>query len=451
MKRWFSILAALVMLFALSTTSLAAPAPKTQVKRVPDSAPVSSLTATNKAADLMAGQNMDAGDLYIDSMGGNVYLVTYQLTAANCYFGEIHFEAINDGNPGYTDDSSIIYSKGGIVPGRLTVNTSFAMPVVDELSGVVTGGTRQYSFLYSSGAPVDSFAAHSVVCLATTETYDETVTGTKTETGFIASGAIDGQVVETREPFGYPDPAIEYTSVWDTAFKASSVDQTWTNKLIASGAQFVWNYELSSGPMGSNGIPTQTSNTSNDLTVNGDVCRIDVDIAVPDDATGISATLYIVADNGYIAKIGDSVINSAGFNAEAYAALSDCDADDLLDGDALLLEIFPHLTAFDSKQLFVQDVVATNAWKSMIAVGSNIPLTAGSNTVNIAAVNEQMNDGNDYTNPAGVIYFIEYSWAVPTLTTVTHYSLTTDCETAWGAGSAADGSNWSQIITNIPA
>lgn len=441
-KRWLSVSMVFALIVALSTTAFAAPAPKPIINRVPDLYEATELTAINKVADLMAGQNTDVGDLYINSLGGNVYLVTYQLTAENYFLGEIHFEAISDGESGFTSDSDIIYSKGGIIPGKLTVNLAFDMPDVNEVSGTISGGTRQYSFIYTSGAPVDSFAAHSVVCLATAEAYEDIIVGSKDETGYIASAAIEDQVVEVREPYGYPDPAVDYTSVWDTAFSASP---DWASKLIDSGAQFVWNSELSSGLTGTP-IPT-----SNDLTVRGDVCRIDLDVDVPSDATGISATLYIVADNGYIAKIGDSIINSAGFNAEAYAALSDSTTDDLLDGDALLLDIFPNLTAFDTKQLFVESVVSSSAWQSMIAVGSNVPLVAGvKNTINIAAMNEQMDGGTDYNNPAGVIYFIEYKWTVPTYTTVTRYRLATDCETAWGMGQDADGSNWSQIITNVP-
>ncbi len=438
-RRLFSFVMALVLTFALSTVAMAAP--KVKLPRVVDSYEVeTNMEATYNAATLFAGQNIEVGKLCIECWDENEYLVTYMLTEDDYYFGEIHFEAISDGVAGFADDTSLIYSGGGIVPGKLTVNKSFPAPTIDEFTGEITG-TREFTFLYKSGAPVDSFAAHSVVCKATVAAEDrEEITGSETETGYFESKGIEGQVVEVREPFGYPDPTDEYTSVWDTAFAASPV---WNSKLIASGAQFVWNYELSSGETGA---PTSFSN---DLTTRGDVCSIDFDVEVPLDATDIDATLYIVADNGYIAKIGDTIINSAGFNAEAYAALSDDAADDLLDGNALLLHIFPDLTAFDTKQLFVESVVPSNAWNSMIAVGSDVPLLAGDNTVNIKAVNEQMDGGNDYNNPAGVIFFIEYSWSVPTYTTVTHYSLVpAGSETAWGFGEDADGNNWSQIIEN---
>lgn len=411
-------------------------APK-RINRVPDSYEPSGLTATAIVSDLIAGKNTDVGDLFINALGDNEYLVTYKLAADNYYFGEIHFEAINDENKGFTDDSAIIYSKGGIIPGKLTVNESFDMPEVDPITGDISGGTQTYSFIYTSGAPVDSFAAHSVVCLATAESYDDTIVGSRTDTGYIASGAIEDQVVEVREPFGYPDPTNDYTSEWDIAFSASPL---WASKLIASGAQFVWNYELSSGLTGTP-VPT-----SNDLTVYGDVCNIDVDVTVPEDATDISATLYIVADNGYIAKINDTIINHAGFNVAAYAALTP-ETEVATETNALLLEVFPTLRANAGTQsFFPESVVPTNAWNSMIAVGSNVPLVAGNNTINIAAMNEQMDGGNDYSNPAGVIYFIEYSWKVPTYTTVTRYRLATDCETAWGAGDDVAGGNWSMII-----
>lgn len=413
----------------MTVTALAAPK-KSITPRVVDSYTPSADVAISPVAILKAGQNTDVGTLFVDPMDGGKYLVTYKLTVDGYYFSQIHFEAINNGDEAY------IYSNGGIVPGKLTVNQSFTAPSVDAGTGVISG-TREYSFLYMSGAEVTDFAAHSVVCKV--ETNRGTIqNGTKTETGYFASGAGDGAVL-VREPFVYADPTTDPFSVWDKAFSTSP---DWASKLIASGARFIWNTELSSGL---SGYPGPTSNPS---TVNGDVFYTDVPISVPTDATGIEAMLYIVADNGYIAKIDDQIINSAGFNAGAYAALSDDLIDDSLNGNALLNYVFTSLTPYDTKPLFVESVVLTNAWQSMIAVGSAVPLIAGqTNTINIVAINEQMNGGNDYTNPAGVIFFIEYSWVVPNM--VDDWTITlASCETAWGAGTGANGSNWSQVIIN---
>jgi len=433
-RRLFSFVMALVLMLSMSMVAMAAK--KVTLPRVVDLYEETEMRATENAATLYAGQHIKVGKLFIEHGNGDEYLVTYKLTEEGYYFREIHFEAINAG------DDAFIYSGGGIIPGKLTVNECFDAPTINEFSGVITG-TDEYSFIYTSGAEVDSFAAHSVVCKVTVASEDrDEITGSKTEEGYFASGAVPEQnIVEVREPFGYGDPSVDQPSVWDTAFAASPV---WNSKLIASGARFVWNYELSSGL---SGMPVPTSN---DLTTRGDVCSIDFDVEVPSDATGIDATLYIVADNGYIAKIGDTLINSAGINPFAYADLTDDELDNAFtDPDLLLLYIFDDLTSYDSKPLFVESVVPSSAWKSMIAVGSDVPLEPGDNTVEIKAVNEQMDGGNDYNNPAGVIFFIEYSWTVPTYTTVTHYSLIpAGCETAWGFGEDADGNNWSQIIEN---
>jgi hypothetical protein len=438
-RRLFSFVMALVLMLSMSMVAMAAK--KVTLPRVVDLYEETDMEATEFAATLYAGQNIEVGKLYIECLDEDEYLITYKLKTEGYYFKEVHFEAISDGAAGFAEDSSLIYSGGGIIPGKLTVNECFDAPTIDEFTGAISG-TDEYSFIYTAGAEVDSFAAHSVVCKVTVDTYDEIIPGTKSEDGFFASEAIPDQgIVEVREPFGYDDPAVDQPSVWDDAFAASPV---WNSKLIDSGARFVWNYELSSGLTGTP-VPT-----SNDLTTQGAVCAIDFDVEVPDDATDIDATLYIVADNGYIAKIGDTLISSAGINPFAYADLTDDELDNAFtDPDLLLLYIFDDLTPYDTKPLFVESVVPSNAWNSMIAVGSDVPLVPGDNTVEIKAVNEQMDGGNDSNNPAGVIFFIEYSWTVPTTTMVTHYSLVpAGCETAWGFGEDADGNNWSQIIEN---
>lgn len=428
-------------LLAMPVYAKKAPAPD---PRVLDSVEVSVTPATNFVTDLIACQDLDVGDLFINaSIEENSYEVRYLITEPGWYLKEIHFEAINEGDENY------IYSSGGLIPGKFTEKVYFDLPTIDEMTGVVIGGIREYSFLYNSGAEVTDFAAHAVVCEANiTEEVINEMTGTTLIEGYIASGESTPGATLVREPFGYPNEPDDpnYTSVWETEFNKSP---DFAAKVLASGADFIWSHEYSTRTDGA--VPSPTSNY---WTVYGDVFKVDVPVAVPDDADNINASLYIVADNGYIAKTGDDIISYAGFNPTAYAALTP-ETEVATEPEALLLEVYATLRPSDTitgAAFFVDSVVPSSAWKSMIAVENPFTLTNGLNTVNIATVNEQMNGGTYSNNPAGVIFFIEYSWEVPLWEDVTHYYINFDnCETVWGEGTPVNDGNqgdWSMTIPN---
>lgn len=123
-----------------------------------DSWEPSTSNAMIKATDLYAGQSNDIGDVLIDTLGKEQYLVTYVITEPSWYISEIHFEGISG-----ADELSLITNKGGIIPGKLSMSQTFAIPIVNETTGVISGGTQRYSFLYTASKPIDSFAAHAVV------------------------------------------------------------------------------------------------------------------------------------------------------------------------------------------------------------------------------------------------------------------------------------------------
>jgi len=144
-KRWFSILVVVAMVLAMSTTAFAAPKAS---NKIPDTCIPWGTEATNFAADLVAGQNITVGAVYIDATTtANTFIVTYKVNDPHWFLTEIHFEAISAGDEAY------IQGPGGLIPGSFACKKSW--DISEELTS--------YTFLYTAGATVTGFAAHAVV------------------------------------------------------------------------------------------------------------------------------------------------------------------------------------------------------------------------------------------------------------------------------------------------
>lgn len=145
MKKLFALLLTILMMVSMSVAVLAGPPVST---RTMDTFEISDDEAEFKIADLMAGQDHDVGDLFIDPLAeDDTYLVTYKITEPDWFLSEVHFEAISAG------DDVFIYSNGGLIPGKFTVKKSWDL--ADEV--------LVFSFVYKAGDTVTDFSAHAVV------------------------------------------------------------------------------------------------------------------------------------------------------------------------------------------------------------------------------------------------------------------------------------------------
>lgn len=132
--------------------------------------------ATNRVAYLYSGRNnaVQVGRLYIDSLGGNRFHVTYEIYD-EWNLAQVHFEAIDD------DDLTFISKKNGnLIPGKFTVNEEFDPYDDDGL----------FSFIYEADSEVVNFAAHAVV-----EKYDECTCTSYSQTAW---GIICGEQWKTK-------------------------------------------------------------------------------------------------------------------------------------------------------------------------------------------------------------------------------------------------------------
>ncbi len=241
MKKLFALLLTIIMMVSMSITVLAGPPVST---RTIDTFEISSEEAEFKIADLMAGQDHDVGDLFIDPLAEeDTYLVTYKITEPDWFLSEVHFEAISEG------DDAFIYSKGGLIPGKFTVKRSWDL--ADEV--VV------FSFIYRAGDSVTDFSAHAVV----------------------------GQhAIYVEEPH-----VLEVVSDTNTLFSTNGVDN-WHPSVIAwdhgswpqiADAEWIWeSYQVDAPRVG------DTVYFKRDFTI----------VGVP-----TSATLKITADNEFYATI----------------------------------------------------------------------------------------------------------------------------------------------------
>lgn len=225
----------------MSITVFAGPPVST---RTIDTFETNSDEAEFKIADLLAGQDYDVGDLFIDPLAEeDTYLVTYKITEPDWFLSEVQFESISAG------DDAFIYSNGGLVPGKFTVKKSWDL--ADEV--VV------FSFIYRAGGTVTDFSAHAVV----------------------------GQhAIYEDEPH-----TLEIVSDADTLFSTNGLDN-WLPSVIAwdhgswpqiSGAEWIWeSYQVDAPRAG------DTIYFKRDFSI----------VGVP-----TSATLKITADNEFYATI----------------------------------------------------------------------------------------------------------------------------------------------------
>ncbi|MDP2814239.1 MAG: hypothetical protein Q8S15_00415 [Erysipelotrichaceae bacterium] len=145
MKKLFALLLTILMVLSMSITVFAGPPVST---RTIDSYSISSTDAEFLISELLAGQDIPVGHLFIDPLAEeDTYLVTYLISEPDWFLTEVHFEAISEG------DDAFIYSSGGLVPGKFTVKKSWSL--TDEVT--------KFSFIYVAGAEVTDFAAHAVV------------------------------------------------------------------------------------------------------------------------------------------------------------------------------------------------------------------------------------------------------------------------------------------------
>lgn len=114
--------------------------------------------------------------------------------------------------------------------------------------------------------------------------------------------------------------------------------------------------------------------------VNGEVLHFQHSFNVSGTPTG-TASLTIVADNGFQAKLNGTVIGTS----------------DGLSGDWMV----PPL---------LDEEVNSHAWKTGLMT-IPVTVTSGSNLLEVVAVNEYQVDGTDYSNPGGVIYELTYEVA----------------------------------------
>ncbi len=274
-KRLFALLIGFAMVASLLTFPVFAATTST---RVVDSYVPSSQEATFKIADLMAGQYEDVGDLFIDPLAAdNTYLVTYQIDEPGWFITEVHFEAINEG------DDAFIYSKGGLIPGKFTVNKSW------EISEELT----KYSFIYTSGAAVSDFTAHAVVC----------------------------------QPAVYEDVPHNYliSSNTDTLYSTTGTDP-WSNAVLAwdhpswpelDGAEWIWeSYQVDEPRLG------DTIYFKKDFEIVG---------------TPTAATLTMTADNEYEATVNG--LPDPVYSDDDWKVIITYDIKDLLDSGSNTLLI----------------------------------------------------------------------------------------------------------------
>lgn len=159
MKKKIFLVLSLVLIMALMAMPVNAAKPAEGPARVVDTVSSSVIPADHPAAELMAGQVMPVGFVYINACAEpNTYEVRYEVTEPGWFLTEIHFEAINVG------DDVFIENDGALIPGKFTAKAIF------DLASEVT----EYSFRYASEAVVTEFAAHAVVSRTECE-IDETV------------------------------------------------------------------------------------------------------------------------------------------------------------------------------------------------------------------------------------------------------------------------------------
>ena len=246
MKRRFSFLLATAMLMSMLT--IPALALDYSNKWSKDTATSTPDEATHEVANLYAGQNLLVGHVYIDALGGNRYLVTYKVTAAEWFLTEIHFEAISQ------DDLAYVMTKRyeNMIPGQFTVGQTFSL----------TDHVTTFSFYYQSIAEVTDFSAHAVV--KQPAVYID-VPGTLT----VASAEGNTLFSETEGVFDLLHLAV-----------ATWIHPVWPT---LAGAEWIWEtYQVDAPRL-------------------GDTLYFKRDFTVPGIVT--SAELKIAADNDYFATI----------------------------------------------------------------------------------------------------------------------------------------------------
>lgn len=272
MKRKSLSIVVIVLIFALMAMPVSAAKPDPLPLRVVDTVADSVNPANNYATDLMAGKDTAIGIVYIDAYENNTYEVRYKITESDWYLTEIHFEAINGG------DEVFIENKGTLIPGKFTAKYKF------ELADKIT----EYSFLYTSGEEVISFAAHAVVGQqeVTLEFEYDYFISSDTDTLF-------------NNGIGWVPSILAWThSAWTGNFDAAA--------LTVAGAEWIWESEYAANPR------------------TGDIVEFMREFYVQGIPT--AATLEITADNEYVGNLNGNLVtysDTTWTNVETYDVLGE--------------------------------------------------------------------------------------------------------------------------------
>lgn len=360
------------------------------------------LNTSAQAVDLIAGQNMDIGDVIVSNTGTNLE-VTYQ-TSDGWALSETHLAVACDKN------GIPLNQSGHPVIGHFPYSTNHD-PFVTSFTYTIP--LSELSSTCNSPGDTIVLAAHAVVFNTLDLQSLQVISGELIEVpdrfGFSSNGDVKTQVLRRRPgdaPYSFddafaeidpphqaklawepcdalpfcptpdanpPDPTPD-PSLWDNNIDDSPAGQA----LLNAGADWIWESYLAQDP------------------VVGTVIRLKRTFDIPGDPQ--TGTLNITCDNGYEAFINGTSVGSA-------QVLGDWKNSNL-------------------RQAFVD----VDNWQSVESWNVGAYLHKGLNTLIIDAGNEEMiqghdghqNDGTVVRNPAGCIFMLSTNYAKD--------------ETAWGEG-----------------
>lgn len=352
------------------------------------------------AVDLIAGQNMDVGDVIVNNTGINLQ-VTYQ-TTGGWALSETHLAVACDKNgiplnrnghpiighfPYSTDHDPFVTSFTYIIPLTDLPSdcNSPADTIVIAAHAVVFNSFDLQTMQVISGEPITtgrfnpSNSKETVIrrrpgdaAYGFDDVLAEINPPVQAELSWEPCNALPFCPTPTANP---PDPTPD-PSLWD-----NNIDDTPTGQaLLNAGADWIWESYLSQDPLV------------------GTVIRLKRTFDIPGDPQ--TGTLNITCDNGYEAFVNGTSVGSAQVSGDWKNS--------------------------NLRQAFVD----VNNWQSVESWNVGAYLQNGSNTLIIDAANEEMIDGHDghskdgtvVRNPAGCIFMLSVNYNAA------------EEETAWGEG-----------------